>query len=365
MGQTERGNKEIARQFYSALDNHDKDAFMEVVADEIVGEDGEAVITSEELWVNFHDSFVAPFPDFSEDIEHIFAEDDMVAVRWRYTGSHEEGELLGIPPTGKEVEGTGNTHLRIESDEIVEMWVEFDRNSIFRTLDVLPESMYEMKIHRQLLEVMFRVLRHNLRNDLNAMKGQAELIADEEVPGPAYAERIKETAEDLLTTAEKARDLEQSVVNVRRSEAVDVPQVVGTVLADQRQRYPEAELMAAIQTRDGEISSNQSLLSVVLEEAIENAVIHANRSDPHIEISVRPSDKEGDGITVAVADNGPGIPEHELEPLAREREDPLSHGSGVGLWIIKWGVEQLDGEVEFDENNPKGSVVRFHLSQQA
>lgn len=361
MGQTELENKEIARKFYSALDNHDRDTFNDVVADELVVDEGEVVITREELWENFVDSFVAPFPDFSESIDHVFAEDDMVAVRWRYTGSHEEGELLGIPPTGKEVEGTGNTHLRIANDEIVQMWVEYDRNSIFRTLDVLPESMYEMKIHRQLLEVMFRVLRHNLRNDLNAITGQAELIAAEEVPGPAYAERIQETAESLLTTAEKARDLEQSVVNVRRRESVDVPEVVGTVLAEQRKRHQAAEITVSLQVQNAEIKSNESLLSVVLEETIENAVIHADTSDPRIEVAVDSGDQEGYAVTITVSDNGPGIPDHELEPLIREREDPLTHGSGIGLWIIKWGIEQLDGEVEFTENQPSGSIIRFRL----
>lgn len=360
MGQTERKNKEIARQFYSALDNHDKEAFLNVVADEIVVNDG-VVVSDEKLWENFVEDFVSPFPDFSESVEHIIAEDDMVAVRWRFTGTHETGELLGIPPTGNEVEGTGNTHLRID-DEIVEMWIEFDRNAVFRTIDVLPESMYEMKIHRQLLEVMFRVLRHNLRNDLTTITGLAELIAAEEDPAPAYAERIQKTANALLTTAEKAHDLEQSVVNVRRTESVDVSEVVGTVLADQRQQHPAAGMTVSLDVDDGEITSNRSLLSVVLEEAIENAVIHADTPDPRIEVEVRSADEERYAVTVAVADDGPGISDHELEPLAREGEDPLTHGSGIGLWVIKWGVEQLDGEVEFAENDPRGSVVMFHLA---
>lgn len=55
------------------------------------------------------------------------------------------------------------------------------------------------------------------------------------------------------------------------------------------------------------------------------------------------------------------IPDHERKPIARGSEDPLDHGSGIGLWAIKWGVEQLDGEVEFTENGTPGSVVKLYL----
>jgi sensor histidine kinase regulating citrate/malate metabolism len=50
-----------------------------------------------------------------------------------------------------------------------------------------------------------------------------------------------------------------------------------------------------------------------------------------------------------------------LEPLFRESEDPLEHSSGIGLWAIKWGVEQLDGAIEFTENDPRGSIIQLYL----
>lgn len=357
MGTQEQENKEIVRNFYTALDTHDKDLHFDVLADEIETYDGE-VFTSEEHWETFRDEYIAPFPDFSEHVEHIIAEDDMVAANWRFTGTHESGELLGVPPTGNEVEGTGNTLFRVEDGEITAVWSEFDRNAILQAIGVLPESIYEMKLHRQLLEVMFRVLRHNLRNELSTISGLAELIADEEVPAPAYAERIQNAADDLLATSEKARDLERSVVNVRRQEVVNVSEVIGTVLVEKRQEHPTAELTVALPGADVQITANKALLSVVLEEAIENAAVHADTSDPRIDVEVS---QAGEGATVTVADNGPGIPDHELEPLDREREDPLTHGSGIGLWLIKWGVEQLDGEVEIVENEPRGTVVRLHF----
>lgn len=43
------------------------------------------------------------FPDLEAMVEDIFAKDDKVVRRDRYIGTH-EGEFMGIPPTGKEIE---------------------------------------------------------------------------------------------------------------------------------------------------------------------------------------------------------------------------------------------------------------------
>lgn len=59
-------------------------------------------------------------------------------------------------------------------------------------------------------------------------------------------------------------------------------------------------------------------------------------------------------VEVGVADDGPGIPDHERAVLEDGRETPLEHGSGLGLWIVVW---KSGGAVEFEPNDPEGTVV--------
>ncbi|MDP7559258.1 MAG: ester cyclase [Planctomycetota bacterium] len=69
----------------------------------------------------------AAFPDLVEIAFHdMIAEGDKVVVRWTVTGTH-RGEMLGIPPTGKQVTLTGVDIFRIVDGKLVELWVNSDQ----------------------------------------------------------------------------------------------------------------------------------------------------------------------------------------------------------------------------------------------
>src|SRR3712207_1147619 len=61
------------------------------------------------------------FPDLHVTLEDLIAEGDKVVSRWRARGTH-QGELLGIPPTSRQVEFTGMRIQRISGGKLVETW---------------------------------------------------------------------------------------------------------------------------------------------------------------------------------------------------------------------------------------------------
>ena len=79
----------------------------------------------------------AAFPDLHETVEDIFAEGDKVVTRFTMRGTH-QGELMGIPPTGKQVTMTGMTIHRIVSGKIVEDWVVADFLGMMQQLGTIP-----------------------------------------------------------------------------------------------------------------------------------------------------------------------------------------------------------------------------------
>jgi len=75
-------------------------------------------------------------PDFHVTIEDMVAEEDKVAKRWTATGT-QEGQLAGIPPTGRQVTFTGITIYRFAGGKIVEMWWSVDTLGLMQQLGVI------------------------------------------------------------------------------------------------------------------------------------------------------------------------------------------------------------------------------------
>jgi steroid delta-isomerase-like uncharacterized protein len=80
----------------------------------------------------------AAFPDMKITVDEQIAEADTVVTRWTARGTH-EGELFGIPPTGKEATVSGITINRISGGKLVEARVNWDTLGLLRQLGALPE----------------------------------------------------------------------------------------------------------------------------------------------------------------------------------------------------------------------------------
>jgi steroid delta-isomerase-like uncharacterized protein len=79
------------------------------------------------------------FPDIEFAAADVVAGGDRVAVRWEIRGTH-GGELMGIPPTSREVELTAIEIFRLADGRIAEQWVAADNLGLLRQLGVFPPS---------------------------------------------------------------------------------------------------------------------------------------------------------------------------------------------------------------------------------
>ena len=85
----------------------------------------------------YFQTFRSAFPDLHFTIEDIVGEDDTVAVRQTGRGTH-QGELFGIPPTGKQLTVTAMHFHRFVNGKPVESWVNSDSMGMLQQLGVIP-----------------------------------------------------------------------------------------------------------------------------------------------------------------------------------------------------------------------------------
>jgi len=77
------------------------------------------------------------FPDVHFTIDDQIAEGDKVVTRWTAHGTH-QGELVGIPATGKSSTVTGISVDRLVNGKIAESWGIFDQFGMMQQLGVIP-----------------------------------------------------------------------------------------------------------------------------------------------------------------------------------------------------------------------------------
>jgi steroid delta-isomerase-like uncharacterized protein len=82
-------------------------------------------------------AFRAAFPDLRYTIDDQLAEGDQVVTLWTFRGTH-EGEFMGVPAMGKQVEISGITLDRIANGHIVEHWRLTDILGMLQHLGVIP-----------------------------------------------------------------------------------------------------------------------------------------------------------------------------------------------------------------------------------
>ena len=275
----------------------------------------------------------------------------------------------------------------------------------------------EAERQRQQLQVATRMLRHNLRNRVTALLGQAEILDEQlsDLPEPETATRLQRVLTGLgqeiqaagvdpasepavqrtLAEAERlAADLSDLskvdacatsrtirrvadrlyevtekvdrflvVTDVHRPRDTSVRTAVGPVLesvrAEATQAYPDATITVA-DDADASVSAPSNELRIGVLELVENAVEHNDR--PHPTVEIRTTVLESGRISIAVADDGPGIPDHEARVIEEMTESPLEHGSGIGLWLAQWVSNKHGGPLRIDNRDDGGSVVSLTLA---
>ena len=136
-------NAAAARRVVDEAFNHGRmEVFDEICSPDVVSHDPAEL---EDLrGIEAHKERVHAYRTAMPDLEVVFddliATGDKVVSRWTARGTN-DGELLGMPPTGKRVEITGISIDRFDADgKLVETWDQWDNAGFMAQLGLSPEA---------------------------------------------------------------------------------------------------------------------------------------------------------------------------------------------------------------------------------
>ncbi len=129
------------RRFYDLLSAGDIDGFGEMLADDFIEhEETPGLAPTKDGVLEFFRMQRAAFPDMRLDPEDVLPSGDKIVARARMTGTH-EGELMGMPPTGRSVDVQLIDIIRFGDDGLAhEHWGVIDMMAMMQQLGAVPEG---------------------------------------------------------------------------------------------------------------------------------------------------------------------------------------------------------------------------------
>ncbi|WP_435069264.1 sensor histidine kinase [Haloplanus sp. C73] len=231
--------------------------------------------------------------------------------------------------------------------------------SVARDVSRRRASEREVARKRDQLRALNRVLRHDIRNDMQIVLGQAQALETHvDDAGATRLQTILDTGKHVVELTRRSRHLARTVAGDDELpvDPVSLPAVLRSELDRRRQAFPHATISLDGDVPHVTVRAND-LLSSVFRNLLNNAVQHNDRDAPTVAVSVDVTD---DTAIVRIADDGPGI-DADRAVFGKGKRGLDSDGTGLGLYLVGALVEQYGGDVWFEDNDPRGAVAVVEL----
>jgi PAS domain S-box-containing protein len=209
--------------------------------------------------------------------------------------------------------------------------------------------------------VLSRLLRHDLRNELNLLYGyigQAESKTTDPEALDAL-ESARAQVMQIIGRSDRVRKLRELLEQSYDAESspLRLAELLEERVAAAQKQFPDADISL------GSVPSvrvyGDDLLPAALDALIENAVVHNDKEAPTVDVDA--IDRQTD-VIIRISDNGPGVPPEQRDLIfGREDVDVVHHGTGLGLFLVDNIIDNYDGTVWVEDNDPEGAVFAVRL----
>ena len=232
-----------------------------------------------------------------------------------------------------------------------------DADGVWGVVATLRDFTHRLEREEQ-LESMHRLLRHNVRNELNVIQGNTELIAERASPEVTeLTTAIEAAAQRLVDQADKMREIVDVLSKPTTQVVLWLDETIERVVREAESEYPGVDFVTDLPS--GVRITTIPHVERAVSEVIDNAAKHTDSGRPEVTVTL---EEDRESVVIRVSDTGPGVPKRERDVISGAAEiKPLSHSRGMGLWLVKRILTRAGGTLRFDDADPQGSIVSLVL----
>lgn len=289
----------------------------------------------------------------------------------------------------KEMIAAGKDFFRMEKRYIRKdkqiIWANFsltiirDENKNFQMAIALLEDITEKKMAEQQLKEQNAVLlkvneelnnfayrtSHDLRAPLTSLMGLVQIteMADSDKERAKYLKLMSNQLNYLDGVIKEIIEYRKVAAGEMNVSDIALQEKIETVMQHYEflPHYDKIEKKIKIE-QSVPFASDEIKINIILNNLISNAIKYSdkNKANPFIYVGIT---ADTEGATIEIRDNGIGIPSQHVTSIFKMffRASVQQMGTGLGLYIVKEALGKLNGTIEVESVEGKGTYFRLFI----
>jgi PAS domain S-box-containing protein len=207
----------------------------------------------------------------------------------------------------------------------------------------------------QQLQVLHRLLRHNIRNQLGVIRGWAEELTSSEPAETDAAARISSASQELLEMSEEAKQIQSDLTADGQATPIGLQTVISALRELASDDSPPVEIRSSMPSGTVAVPAQTTRAITILGEAVLNHVDNGQLS-----VCVTPQDRY---VIIELAGATSLLPAGERALIEHGHETALNHGDGLDIAHAHLLIQSLGGDISFDhaDHDTPARTLRLEL----
>lgn len=223
---------------------------------------------------------------------------------------------------------------------------------------IIQDNITKDRLNKQVLDVLNRVLRHNLRTSINVIEGYTDILNSNcsDTQKKKSIRNIRERTGEMNEISDKMKQIRNLVKGYDEPTPLKINEINDIVKPYRRINNTIIRLdIKDIQSRSIKYGD---VFQIAFDEAINYALDNKTKHVSRIHVMIEGEENKENIAKITISDNKPPIDKSKWNIIKSGKETPLDHIDGIELWVLYWSITAIGGTINLSHHSD-GNVFKM------